>query len=79
MGVPMWMSVIGLGIIGTIYTSVGGIKAVVWTDVFQFLMIFIGMSAVVGRGVWSSGGFYSMFETASKKGRLELFKQVKHN
>ncbi|XP_035709586.1 sodium-dependent multivitamin transporter [Folsomia candida] len=27
MGVPLWMSVIGVGTIGTIYTSVGGIKA----------------------------------------------------
>lgn len=28
MGVPMWMSVISIGVIGTIYTSIGGIKAV---------------------------------------------------
>ncbi|OXA44023.1 Sodium-coupled monocarboxylate transporter 1 [Folsomia candida] len=46
LGVPVWQSVVGIGVIGTVYTSMGGIKAVVWTDCFQFLMIAVGMVSI---------------------------------
>lgn len=52
----------------------GGIKAVVWTDVFQFFMIFVGMAAIVAKGLSKAGGVASAFEIAGNSGRLELFK-----
>ncbi|MCY2965630.1 MAG: hypothetical protein NT069_18705, partial [Planctomycetota bacterium] len=33
---------ISTGIVATIYTTLGGIKAVIWTDVIQFLVLFAG-------------------------------------
>ncbi|CAL8112611.1 unnamed protein product [Orchesella dallaii] len=73
MGLPLWMSVIGIAIIGTIYTSIGGIKAVVWTDVFQFVMIFVGMAAIVIKAFSNSGGISAAWEIAGERKRLELF------
>jgi len=40
-------SVILMGIICTFYTSIGGLKAVIWTDVIQFILMFAGIIAVV--------------------------------
>ncbi|XP_060071966.1 sodium-coupled monocarboxylate transporter 1-like [Ylistrum balloti] len=50
-GFPLWVSVVVIGAIGTFYTSIGGIKSVVWTDVFQFLMLFTGITAVIIKGL----------------------------
>ncbi|CAG7817718.1 unnamed protein product [Allacma fusca] len=72
-GLPIWASVAGIGICGTVYTSIGGLKAVVWTDVFQFVMIFTGMVAMVARGFYRAGGVMEAFEKADKHARLHLF------
>jgi SSS family transporter len=73
MGIPMWISITAIGISGTIYTSVGGLKAVVWTDVFQLVMILIGMIAILVKGFMISGGLGAAFEIADKHGRLNFF------
>ncbi|XP_021339477.1 sodium-coupled monocarboxylate transporter 1-like isoform X2 [Mizuhopecten yessoensis] len=54
-GFPLWLSVVVIGAIGTFYTSIGGIKSVVWTDVFQFIMLFIGLTAALVKGVMLVG------------------------
>ena len=33
---------LGTGVTATIYTTLGGIKAVIWTDVIQFVVLFLG-------------------------------------
>jgi len=54
-------------------TTQGGIKAVVWTVVFQFFMIFMGMSAILVQANIKSGGFSEIFTVAYNGGRLQLF------
>ena len=34
-GMKLWSAVFAIGLVCTVYTSVGGIKAVVYTDSFQ--------------------------------------------
>lgn len=36
-------TIIALGLFATFYTALGGMKAVIWTDVIQFLVLFGGM------------------------------------
>ncbi|RXG72574.1 Sodium-dependent multivitamin transporter [Armadillidium vulgare] len=48
-------SIFILGIICTLYSSFGGVKAVIWTDVFQFSVIIIGLMTVVGVGCAQNG------------------------
>ncbi|CAG5123795.1 unnamed protein product, partial [Candidula unifasciata] len=44
---PLWMSIVLVGTVGTVYTAIGGIKSVVWTDVFQTVIIFGGIVVIL--------------------------------
>ncbi|XP_060071965.1 sodium-coupled monocarboxylate transporter 2-like [Ylistrum balloti] len=72
-GIPLWLSVVVIGLVGTIYTSIGGIKSVVWTDAFQFMMIFIGLAAVTIKGSILMGTRHSISRIAMEGKRLEFF------
>ena len=39
-GLPLWFSIICTGAVTTLYTTLGGMKAVIWTDVIQFVVLF---------------------------------------
>lgn len=72
-GMPLSAAILVVGIISVIYTAVGGIAAVVWTDVLQFAMIFVGL----GAGVWAaiagvSGGFDALWQAAADGGKLAV-------
>lgn len=45
-GFPMLGSILLMGIVGIFYTSFGGIRAVIWTDFLQGLLMFGGMGAI---------------------------------
>ncbi|CAG2166362.1 unnamed protein product [Oppiella nova] len=57
----------------TIYTSMGGLKGVVWTDFFQFTVMITGLLAVLIRGANVSGGMASAFQKAHTGGRIEFW------
>ena len=38
----IWMIALGVGAIAIVYTTMGGIRAVIWTDVLQFIILFGG-------------------------------------
>lgn len=40
-------SILLTGFVVTVYTALGGLKGVVWTDTLQFMMIFGGLLAIV--------------------------------
>ena len=44
---PAWFSILLVGVIGIIYTVKGGAKAVVWTDVMQFFVLFGSFIAIM--------------------------------
>ncbi|MDR2674793.1 MAG: sodium/solute symporter [Opitutaceae bacterium] len=46
-GLNVFVSVIVMGILTTIYTSLGGFKAVIWTEVFQGCIKFVAPLAVI--------------------------------
>ncbi|XP_050086804.1 sodium-coupled monocarboxylate transporter 2-like [Anopheles aquasalis] len=55
------------------YTMLGGIKAVVWTDVVQGMIMFASCFLVVIIGVIKIGGLSAVFERAAAGDRLEIF------
>ncbi|CRL01594.1 CLUMA_CG014432, isoform A [Clunio marinus] len=55
------------------YTLVGGIKAVVHTDAWQIIIMFIGVVVVVIIGTFHLGGPSKVFEKAFEGGRIDFF------
>ncbi|XP_021704595.1 sodium-coupled monocarboxylate transporter 2 isoform X2 [Aedes aegypti] len=55
------------------YTMLGGIKAVVWTDVVQGVIMFASCFLVVAVGVIKIGGFGEVFTRAAAGDRLNVF------
>jgi SSS family transporter len=68
--IPM---IIILGCVVTLYTSLGGIRAVVWTDVIQFCIMFSGLAATLWIVVTSvPGGLAGIWDTAQAAGKTSF-------
>ena len=52
----------------------GGIKAVVWTDVFQAVIMFGSFLTVIIIGNFDAGGWSEIIDINYRTDRLELFK-----
>ncbi|CAF0745475.1 unnamed protein product [Adineta ricciae] len=72
-GIDLWLAIVSSGIICTFYTSIGGMKAVIWTDVIQTLIIFSGVLLSIVFGFMDTGGVKKVFETAYLNQRMNLF------
>ncbi|XP_037719539.1 sodium-coupled monocarboxylate transporter 1 isoform X1 [Drosophila subpulchrella] len=55
-----------------IYTFMGGLKAVVHTDVWQVLVMFFSMVAIAVLAIYYSNGLEALFDDVEKGGRLIL-------
>ncbi len=68
------ISIATIGFIGTFYTAVGGMKAVIWTDVFQSNVMLVSVGLIVVKGIVDVDGFANFWRINEKGGRLNLFK-----
>uniref|UniRef100_UPI00358E755E sodium-dependent multivitamin transporter-like isoform X2 n=1 Tax=Myxine glutinosa TaxID=7769 RepID=UPI00358E755E len=66
----VWLSVVLLGGVCTIYTTMGGLRAVVWTDVFQTLVMVCGLLSVIIVGANEVGGIGHVWNQAIEGGRI---------
>ncbi|CAH0547672.1 unnamed protein product [Brassicogethes aeneus] len=55
------------------YTTIGGLKAVVWTDTLQFTVTVGAMVTVFYLGLQSTGGIANVFYESLEGNRLDLF------
>ncbi|XP_014671167.1 PREDICTED: sodium-coupled monocarboxylate transporter 1-like [Priapulus caudatus] len=51
----------------------GGMKAVIWTDTFQMLVIFVGLLVVIVKATVDIGGTGEVFRISNEGGRLIFF------
>lgn len=72
-GVPLWATIISTGLVCTFYTTLGGMKAVIWTDVFQAGVMVTGLIVVLIVGVVELDGFAEVFRRAKEGERLTVF------
>jgi len=56
-----------------LYTTIGGIKAVMWTDTFQSLVMFGSFLAIIIKGNYDTCGASEVFDRNYQSGRIELF------
>ena len=50
----------------------GGLKAVIWTDVILFVMMFGTTTMILVMGSIKAGGFAELWQFNKEKGRLDL-------
>ena len=72
-GLPLWITILATGMLTTLYTALGGMRAVIWTDVMQLVVLFGGQLLIVlvalGR---IPGGLSGMWDTVVADGRMDL-------
>lgn len=73
-GMNVYGSVAAIFVICTFYTAVGGMKAVVWTDTFQVLVMFAALLAVIIKGGADVGGHKYVWQVAEQGGRIQFAK-----
>lgn len=75
LGIPVWVGIlIGMGII-IVYDTIGGMRAIVATDVMQFLLLAVGIPVCLWMGIHFLGGVKNAL-TALPDGHLNLFSNV---
>ncbi|KAL6474235.1 hypothetical protein MHYP_G00177960 [Metynnis hypsauchen] len=69
----LWGSIIATGVVCTFYCTLGGLKAVVWSDAFQMVVMVVGFLTVLVQGSDRSGGIVAVWKTAQAGDRLNVF------
>lgn len=72
-GLHLWGSVIAIGLVCTFYTTIGGMKAVLWTDVFQVTIMITGFLALIIAGSIRVGGIGTVWTIAEQGNRIDFF------
>jgi len=73
MGFPLRMTMVGVGVDAIMYTTFGGIRAVIWTDVIQFFIMVGGLVVAITYAIGKlPGGFTEAYHTAAEAGKLRL-------
>jgi SSS family transporter len=72
-GIDVAVAVLLMGVLTTVYTAIGGFKAVIWTDVFQGVLMIVAPLLVIGYSIAGTpGGFSGSIEAAQAYQKLNL-------
>ncbi|MXQ81239.1 hypothetical protein E5288_WYG005844 [Bos mutus] len=72
-GFDLWGVVVATGVVCTFYCTMGGLKAVIWTDVFQVGIMVAGFTSVIIKAALIQGGISTIINDASNGGRLNFW------
>ena len=71
-GMDKYLCIVVMGVLCTVYTYLGGIEAVIWTDVLQAFLLIGGALLCVGIVVWDVGGPLEFWNAAHADGKFHL-------
>ncbi len=72
-GLPLEFTILCTGLVATLYTMKGGMKAVIWTDVLQLVVLFGGQLFIVMVAVGKiQGGFSGVWDAAQAGNKLDI-------
>ena len=73
-GMNVILSIVLMGGFTIIYTAMGGMKAVIWTDFVQVIVKMGGAIFAIGFIIWSTrGGYVEFIATAMAENKMHLF------
>lgn len=64
-GIPVLYSIIALALLTGVYTIIGGLRAVIWTEMLQLGILIIGGIALSFATVHASGGIQAVLKTST--------------
>lgn len=73
-GLDRLISILVVGLVCTFYSTLGGMKAVLFTDLLQSLLMFGAVFSIVVFSSVQLGGFDKIFIIAKERGRLDFSK-----
>ena len=65
LGIPFWYGAIGIVIFTGIYTVIGGMKAVIYTETLQTIVLILGAVIITYLGLHEVGGWSQLRETVT--------------
>lgn len=72
-GMPLWFTIICTGVLTTFYTTLGGMKAVIWTDVMQLVVLFGGQLFIAISAIARvPGGLGGVVDLVQKSGQAHI-------
>ncbi|GFY54519.1 putative sodium-dependent multivitamin transporter [Trichonephila inaurata madagascariensis] len=71
-GLSKWSSVYLIGFVCTFYSTLGGMRAVLWTDLFQALIMLSAACVVCVKGTLDVGGLSEVWRIAEKGQRIQF-------
>lgn len=73
-GMPLTLAIAAMGLLAVTYTVLGGLSAVIWTDVVQFVILFGGAVWLAGTLVTHvPGGLAQIAHIAAQAGKFDVF------
>ncbi|HET7897219.1 MAG TPA: sodium/solute symporter, partial [Flavisolibacter sp.] len=63
LNIPMMWSVLAIALATGIYTIIGGLKAVIWTEMLQLAVLILGMAALSYTTIQAAGGIDAVLAT----------------
>jgi solute:Na+ symporter, SSS family len=72
-GMDIYVAIILMGIFSIVYTVMGGMEAVVWTDVIQVVVLVFGIMYSLGFIIAHVGGVGPIYEIAMTDSKLLMF------
>ena len=76
-GINLWSAIVVMGLVATAYTALGGMAAVIWTDVVQFLVLSFGAILITLSLIERvPGGMDRIMDVASANDKLPLFEMT---
>lgn len=74
MGIPLTLALLVIGLLTAFYTTLGGIRGVVWTDAIQVATVLIGFTTIaVSVLAHIPGGLSEVWKTGMAHGKFALF------
>lgn len=71
-GISQATAILSVGLVCTFYSTIGGMKAVLVTDVFQSLLMFAAVFSVIICAVIETGSFREIWRIAAEGNRTDL-------
>lgn len=65
-GIPILYSIFGMALLTGIYTVIGGLKAVIWTEMVQLVILVLGGVILTFTTISAAGGFSAVVESTQE-------------